>query len=229
MPASLFLSDIWPLGSIIHLIMELDVWRASLNSTTFTKHPKKTNQTQCVLNVLFWLLREKRPGAPVKKKEGGGGRKMGSGPKNREHQPPNWWLPLGEKHQGVLYGCESWTINNWDRKNTEAFELRCWQRLLRVLWFLEASALTQSPVNQTEAFILDAFWEEPVHWKRPLCLEELKVEEDDQQEDGWRQSEESWTSLSEDPNRRQDILEKHCPHGRQTLESTWQQLILIKH
>ena len=32
----------------------------------------------------------------------------------------------------VMYGCESWTIKKAERQRTDAFELRCWRRLLRV-------------------------------------------------------------------------------------------------
>ena len=34
----------------------------------------------------------------------------------------------------VIYGCESWTIKKAARQRTDAFELWCWRRLLRVLW-----------------------------------------------------------------------------------------------
>ena len=34
----------------------------------------------------------------------------------------------------VMYGCESWTIKNAERQRIDAFELRCWRRLLRVPW-----------------------------------------------------------------------------------------------
>ena len=32
----------------------------------------------------------------------------------------------------VMYGCESWTINEAEHPVTDAFELGCWRRLLRV-------------------------------------------------------------------------------------------------
>ena len=32
----------------------------------------------------------------------------------------------------VLYGCESWTIKKAELRRTDAFELWCWRRLLRV-------------------------------------------------------------------------------------------------
>ena len=34
----------------------------------------------------------------------------------------------------VMYGCESWTIKKADCWRTDAFELWCWRRLLRVPW-----------------------------------------------------------------------------------------------
>ena len=34
----------------------------------------------------------------------------------------------------VMYGCESWTIKKPEQQRTDAFELRCWRRLLRVPW-----------------------------------------------------------------------------------------------
>ena len=33
----------------------------------------------------------------------------------------------------VMYGCESWTIKKAECQRTDAFELWCWRRLLRVL------------------------------------------------------------------------------------------------
>ena len=34
----------------------------------------------------------------------------------------------------VMYGCESWTVKKAEHLRTDAFELRCWRRLLRVPW-----------------------------------------------------------------------------------------------
>ena len=34
----------------------------------------------------------------------------------------------------VMYGCESWTVKNTEQQRTDAFELWCWRRLLRVSW-----------------------------------------------------------------------------------------------
>ena len=32
----------------------------------------------------------------------------------------------------VMYGCESWTVKKVERRRIDAFELRCWRRLLRI-------------------------------------------------------------------------------------------------
>ena len=34
----------------------------------------------------------------------------------------------------VIYGCESWTIKKAEHGKSDAFELWCWRRLLRVPW-----------------------------------------------------------------------------------------------
>ena len=34
----------------------------------------------------------------------------------------------------VMYRCESWTIKEGEQQRTDAFELWCWSRLLRVSW-----------------------------------------------------------------------------------------------
>ena len=34
----------------------------------------------------------------------------------------------------VMYGCESWTVKKAESRRIDAFELRCWRRLLRGPW-----------------------------------------------------------------------------------------------
>ena len=34
----------------------------------------------------------------------------------------------------VMYGCESWTMKKAEHRRSDAFELWCWRRLLRVPW-----------------------------------------------------------------------------------------------
>ena len=47
----------------------------------------------------------------------------------------------------VMYGCESWTIKKAERQRTDAFELWCWRRLLRVPWTARRS--NQSILKET--------------------------------------------------------------------------------
>ena len=45
-----------------------------------------------------------------------------------------------------MYGCENWTIKKAERWSTNAFELWCWRRLLRVPWTARRS--NQSILNE---------------------------------------------------------------------------------
>ena len=54
----------------------------------------------------------------------------------------------------VMYGCENWTVKKAERRRTDAFELWCWRRLLRVPWTARRS--DQSILRRS---VLD------VHWK----------------------------------------------------------------
>ena len=40
----------------------------------------------------------------------------------------------GRRSTVVIYGCESWTVKKAEHRKTDAFEMWCWMRLLRVLW-----------------------------------------------------------------------------------------------
>ena len=40
----------------------------------------------------------------------------------------------------VMYGCERWTIKKAENQRTDAFELWCWRRLLRVPWTARRSS-----------------------------------------------------------------------------------------
>ena len=46
----------------------------------------------------------------------------------------------------VMYGCESWTVKKAECRRTDAFELWCWRRLLRVPW--TASRSNQSILKE---------------------------------------------------------------------------------
>ena len=47
----------------------------------------------------------------------------------------------------VVYGCETWTIKKAECQRIDAFEQRCWRRLLRGLW--TASRSNQSILKET--------------------------------------------------------------------------------
>ena len=46
----------------------------------------------------------------------------------------------------LIYGCESWTIKKAECQRTDAFQLWCWRRLLRVPWTARRS--NQSILNE---------------------------------------------------------------------------------
>ena len=54
----------------------------------------------------------------------------------------------------VMYGCESWTKRKAEHQRTDAFEVRCWRRFLRVPWIAMRS--NQSIFKES---ILN------IHWK----------------------------------------------------------------
>ena len=58
----------------------------------------------------------------------------------------------------VMCGCESWTIKKAEHRRTDAFELWCWRRLLRVPWTARRSSQSTlkeiSPEYSLEGLIL---------------------------------------------------------------------------
>ena len=75
----------------------------------------------------------------------------------------------------VMYGCESWTIKKAEHRRTDAFELWCWRRLLRVPWIARSnqSMLKKiSPEYSLKGLMLQLQYfgymmEELTLWKRP--------------------------------------------------------------
>ena len=56
----------------------------------------------------------------------------------------------------VMYGCESWTVKKAECQRTDAFELWCWRRLLRVPWTARRSILNEiSPGISLEGMMLN--------------------------------------------------------------------------
>ena len=64
----------------------------------------------------------------------------------------------------VMYGCESWTMKKAEHQRIDAFELRCWRRLLKVPWTARRS--NQSILKEPWVFFgrNDANAETPVLW-----------------------------------------------------------------
>ena len=55
----------------------------------------------------------------------------------------------------VVYGCESWAIKKAEHQRSDAFELWCWRRLLRVPWTARRSILKEvSPEYLLEGLML---------------------------------------------------------------------------
>ena len=105
----------------------------------------------------------------------------------------------------VMYGCESWTMKKAECQRTDAFELWCWRRLLRVPWTARRSnqsILEISPGCSLEGLLLKlklqyfpTWCEELTHWKRLWYWEGSGAggEGDDRRWDGWMASPTQWT------------------------------------
>ena len=48
--------------------------------------------------------------------------------------PTKVWIVKAMVFPVVMYGCVSWIIKKAEHRRTDAFELLCWRRLLRVPW-----------------------------------------------------------------------------------------------
>ena len=70
----------------------------------------------------------------------------------------------------VMYGCESWTIKKAKHRRIDAFELRCWRRLLRVSWTARRSNQSIlkeiSPQYSLEGLMLELKLQYFGHWMR---------------------------------------------------------------
>ena len=135
----------------------------------------------------------------------------------------------------VMYGCECWTIKKAERQRTDAFELWCWRRLLRVPRTAKRSNHDWFPKgNQPWIFIgrthaeaeaLATWCKELTHWKRLWCCRILKEgrEGDDRGWHGWMASLTQRTWVWASPARwwrtgKPDVL--HAVHGV-TESQTW--------
>ena len=99
----------------------------------------------------------------------------------------------------VTNGCESWTTKKAEHQRTDAFELWCWRRLLRVPWTARRS---NQPVLKEirkdwcwswSSKTLATWFKELSHWKRLWCWERLKAEGDYRGWGDWMASLTRWT------------------------------------
>ena len=88
----------------------------------------------------------------------------------------------------VMYGCQSWTIKKAEHWRTDAFELWCWRRLLRVPWTAWRSN-SLSKGNQSWIFIgrIDAEAEAPILW--PPDAKNWLIGKDPEDGKDWRKGE----------------------------------------
>ena len=91
----------------------------------------------------------------------------------------------------LMYGCESWTIKKAEGRRTDAFELWCWRRLLRVRWTARRSSQSIlkeiSPECSLEGLMLKLklqyfghLMRRPDSFEKTLMLGKLKA-----REEGW--------------------------------------------
>ena len=88
----------------------------------------------------------------------------------------------------IMYRYESWTIKKAECRRSDAFQLWCWERLLRVPWTARRSNQSILKKINPEIFIgrTDAEAEALILWppnaksqligKKPCCWERLKAE-----------------------------------------------------
>ena len=92
----------------------------------------------------------------------------------------------------VMYGCESWTIQKAECWRTDAFELWCWRRLLRVPWTARRS--NQSILKEIIPeclFVGRTDAEAPILW--PPDVKNCLIGKDPDAENDWRREEKGTT------------------------------------
>ena len=105
----------------------------------------------------------------------------------------------------VIYEYKSWIIKKDERRRTDAFEVWCWRRLLRVPWTARSHQLILKDINSEyslEGLMLKLKLQyfshlmgKPTHLRRSWCWERLKAggEGDDRGWDGWMANSCQWT------------------------------------
>ena len=79
----------------------------------------------------------------------------------------------------VMCGCESWTIKKAEHQRTDAFELWCWRRLLRVPWTARRSnqsiLMEISPKYHLEGLMLKLRYFGHLMWRANLLEKTLML------------------------------------------------------
>ena len=147
----------------------------------------------------------------------------------------------------VTYGCGSWTIKKVERQRTDAFELWCWRRLLRVPWTRRRSNQSIlkeiTPEYSLEGLMLKLKFQYLSHlmWRsnsleKTWCWERLKArgEGDDRGQDGWMASLTQWTWVwassrrwwrTWKPSMLQSVGSQRVGHDWTTTNACWNKLV----
>ena len=93
----------------------------------------------------------------------------------------------------IMYGCESWTIKKTEHWRIDAFELRCWRRLLESPLDCKESQPVYPKGNQSWVFIgrTDIEAETPIFW--PPDEKSWLIWKDPDSGKDWRQKEQGMT------------------------------------
>ena len=95
----------------------------------------------------------------------------------------------------VMYGCDSWTVKKTEHQRTDAFELWCWRRLLRIpstARISNQSILKEiSPGCSLEGLMLKL----KLQYSGHLMRRADSFEGDDRGRDGWMASPTQWTGV----------------------------------
>ena len=114
--------------------------------------------------------------------------------------------PSSQGYGFSMYGCERWTVKKAEHWRIDAFELRCWRRLLRVPWTARRSNQSSlkeiSPGCSLEGLMLKLklqyfgpLMQRADSLEKPLMLERLRSggEGDNRGWDSWMASVTQWT------------------------------------
>ena len=118
--------DCSPPGSSIHEVFQARVLQwVAISFSRGSSRPRDRTQVSCLAGRCFiiWATSDLAM------------TNLDSILKNRDN---TWWTKVHPVKamffSVVIYGCESWTIKKAEHWRTDAFELWCWRRFLRVPW-----------------------------------------------------------------------------------------------